>query len=388
MSENMITVRLELKNDAIKEELERIISSVGGYSIRKTNGSGYCDLLVMEVSDRVNGEFDFVSSLKKSGKVGEVFLTSSSTESDVLIHALRTGAKEFFPQPLRQDEVASSLIKFRDQMKDAPMNLRRVKRGKIINVIGSKGGVGTTTVAVNLAASLNDLEDVKSVAVIDMNLIFGEVPLFLDVKTAFNWGEVAKNISRLDSTYLMSVLAKHPSGVYILPSPTDVNGENYATPEIIEQLLDVMVNEFDFIIVDNGQSLNQISRKILELSDTVLLVSILSLPCLINVKRLLETFWNLGYPREDRVKIVMNRYHKNSVLSINEAEEGTGKEISWLIPNDYNTSMSAINQGKVISSIMNKSEISSSFRDLALALMDKNESKKGKKGFWSWKNKG
>ncbi len=384
----MITVRLELKNDAIKEELERIISSVGGYSIRKTNGSGYCDLLVMEVSDRVNGEFDFVSSLKKSGKVGEVFLTSSSTESDVLIHALRTGAKEFFPQPLRQDEVASSLIKFRDQMKDAPMNLRRVKRGKIINVIGSKGGVGTTTVAVNLAASLNDLEDVKSVAVIDMNLIFGEVPLFLDVKTAFNWGEVAKNISRLDSTYLMSVLAKHPSGVYILPSPTDVNGENYATPEIIEQLLDVMVNEFDFIIVDNGQSLNQISRKILELSDTVLLVSILSLPCLINVKRLLETFWNLGYPREDRVKIVMNRYHKNSVLSINEAEEGTGKEISWLIPNDYNTSMSAINQGKVISSIMNKSEISSSFRDLALALMDKNESKKGKKGFWSWKNKG
>jgi pilus assembly protein CpaE len=388
MSENMITVRLELKNDAIKEELERIISSVGGYSIRKTNGSGYCDLLVMEVSDRVNGEFDFVSSLKKSGKVGEVFLTSSSTESDVLIHALRTGAKEFFPQPLRQDEVASSLIKFRDQMKDAPMNLRRVKRGKIINVIGSKGGVGTTTVAVNLAASLNDLEDVKSVAVIDMNLIFGEVPLFLDMKTAFNWGEVAKNISRLDSTYLMSVLAKHPSGVYILPSPTDVNGENYATPEIIEQLLDVMVNEFDFIVIDNGQSLNQISRKILELSDTVLLVSILSLPCLINVKRLLETFWNLGYPREDRVKIVMNRYHKNSVLSINEAEEGTGKEISWLIPNDYNTSMSAINQGKVISSIMNKSEISSSFRDLALALMDKNESKKGKKGFWSWKNKG
>lgn len=385
MSVNNISVKLDMKNHHIEEELEKIISSIGGYSIRNSSNQGSCDLLVMELDKSINGEFDLIKSLKESGTVREVFLTSSNTEPDILINALRAGATEFFPQPLRQEEVASSLLKFRERINENPDGRRKIKRGKIINVIGSKGGVGTTTVAVNLAASLNELKDVKSVAVIDMNLIFGEVPLFLDMKPVFNWGEVAKNISRLDLTYLMSVLAKHPSGVYVLPSPTEVNGENYATPEIIGQVLDLMVREFDFIVVDNGQSLNNISLKILELSDTIFLVSIPSLPCLINVKRLLETFWNLGYPPEDRVKIVMNRYHKNSVLSIKEAEEGIGKKISWLIPNDYNTTMSAINQGRVISSIMDHSEISSNFKDLALTLMNRSEIKKEKKGFWSWK---
>ena len=261
------------------------------------------------------------------------------------------------------------------------------KRGKVINVVGSKGGVGTTTVAVNLAAGLNALKGAGSVVVIDMNLLFGEIPLFFDVKTAFNWGEVVKNISRVDSTYLMSVLAKHPSGVYVLPSPIDIDGIGHTSPDIIEQLIGVMRKQFDYIVIDNGQSLNLISQKLLELSDMVLVVSILSLPCLINVKRLLKTFWTLGYPREDRVKIVMNRYHKKSVLSVKEAEEGLGKKISWLIPNDFNATMSAINQGKVLSAVAKSAEISRNFSQLAHSLMDKGETnrEKGRKGFLSFK---
>jgi len=387
MSEKEISVRLELKNESVKEQFERIISSVGGYSFRDSGRNSYCDLLIMDIGMTVNGEFELVRSLKDSGAVREVFLTSANTQSEVLIDALRSGAKEFFTLPLNEREIISSLLRFRDQIRHVPAIQDRVKRGKIINVIGSKGGVGTTTVAVNLAASLNELKEVDSVAVMDMNLIFGEVPLFLDVKTAFNWGEIAKNISRVDSTYLMSCLARHPSGVCILPSPTDINGKNNATPDIIAQLMDIMRKEFDFVVIDNGQSLNSISQKVLELSDMVFVVSILSLPCLINVKRLMETFWNLGYPGEERVRIVMNRFVKNSVLSLKEAEEVLKREISWFIPNDYNTTMSAINQGKMISSIGNKTEISRNINKLALSLIDRDEKKKEKRSLFGLKSR-
>jgi len=382
MSGNMITVALELKNQNVKEELERIILSVGGFTIKPPDKEEHCDLWIMEIDNHVNGTFNMLHSLKESGKIREFFLTSTCTQADVLINALRAGAKEFFQQPLREDEVISSLLKFKEQMKDVPEIQDQVKRGKIINVVGSKGGVGTTTVAVNLAASLNELKDVRSVVVIDMNLLFGEVPLFLDTKTSLNWGEVAKNISRVDPTYLMSVLARHSSGIYVLPSPTDIYGINYTSPDIIDQLMDMMRKEFDYIVIDNGQSLDIISQKLLEISDMVLLVSILSLPCLINVKRLLENFWNLGYPREDRVRIVMNRYQKNSVLSVREAETGLGRKISWLIPNDYTTTMSAINQGKVLSSIAGNSEISRNFSEFAADLINSGEKKKEKRSFF------
>jgi pilus assembly protein CpaE len=388
MSENTISVRLELKNKGITEEFKHAVSSVDGYRIKNSGNPGDCDLLILEICDDVNGEFKLIHSLKESGAVKEVFLTSSSKNPDVLIGALRSGAKEFFTQPVNREEIAASLLKFKHETEAAPVTQPKVKKGKIINVIGGKGGVGATTVAVNIAAGLNKTGSNQSVAIMDMNLVFGEIPLFLDIKTAFNWGEVAKNISRADSTYLMSALERHPSGVYVLPSPTEFNGLNSADPEIIERILDLMKQEFDYIVIDNGQSLNAVSLKALELSDTALIVSIPSLPCLINVKRLLETFWTLGYPGEDRIRIVMNRCQKNPVISVREAEEGIGQKIYRTIPNDYDATMSAMNQGKAISLVANGSEIDGSFRDLTDALLngDKpggNEKKKQKKGFFS-----
>ncbi|UCE71938.1 MAG: AAA family ATPase, partial [Nitrospiraceae bacterium] len=327
MNEKNISVRLELKSRELKKEFAQLLSSIHGYQIKNIDNQGHCDLLIMELGDSVNGEFDLFRSLKATGEIGEVFLTSSSTNPAILIEALRAGAKEFFTQPLNREDVMASLLKFKDHWEGAPVIPQKTKKGKIINVIGGKGGVGTTTVAVNIAASLNELENVDSVALIDMNLVLGEIPLFMDLETSFNWGEVAKNISRVDSTYLMSVLAKHPSGVFILPSPTDYNGEKFADADTIEQLLEMMMRTFDYIVIDNGQSLNDISRKILELSDTVFLVSIPTLPCLINVKRLLKTFLRLGFHQQERVKIIMNRSHRKSMISIKEAEEGIGKKI-------------------------------------------------------------
>ncbi len=102
-------------------------------------------------------------------------------------------------------------------------------------MLGSKGGVGTTTVSVNLAVALSNSKR-HSVALLDMNTVFGEIPLFLEIQPKFHWGEITKNIDRLDDTFLMNVLSKHSSGVHILPSPAYLNGHQSPTPEIMERL--------------------------------------------------------------------------------------------------------------------------------------------------------
>jgi pilus assembly protein CpaE len=314
----------------------------------------------------------------------EIFFTSSRLDPELLLQALRVGAKEFFPQPIKKEEVKAALLQLKERRGKGKFDGEKRKHGKIIDVIGSKGGVGNTTLAVNLAASLIETPGSPLVALIDMNLLFGEIPIFLNIESVFNWGEIARNISRLDATYLMSILSKHSSGIYVLPSPTVLDGVNVANPEIIEKLLGLMRNVFDYIVIDGGQALDDISMKILEMSDMVFLVAILSLPCLTNVKRLLWIFQKLGYPEQEDIKIVINRHsRKLTVITPKEAEESINQKIFWFVPNDYPTTMSAINQGKTLSAVAPGAEVSRNLRELASTFIEKEGKEKEKGGFWS-----
>ena len=372
MPKAMTSVRLDIKDQKTRKEFEDIISSLTDFQLHKySDDPKTCDLWILEIGEDPKKEFELIQTIKSLGTEKEVFLTSSRLEPDLLIQALRAGAKEFFPQPVNKEEVRNALIKFKELRESEKVVKEKKKNGKIIDIVGSKGGVGTTTVAVNLATSLAQSEGNPLVALVDMNLLFGEIPVFLDIESGFNWAEVARNISRIDSTYLMSILTKHSSGVYVLPSPTGLDGVNVATPEIIEKLFEEMQEIFDFVIIDGGQSIDEISFKIFEMADMVLLVSILSLPCLTNVKRLLWTFKRLGNPPEENIQIIVSRFIKKSEISLQEAERSINKEIFWIVPNDYLTTMSAINLGKTLSNVSGGSEISKNFVALAAKFREK-----------------
>lgn len=373
-----VTIRIKTSRHDLRSELEGIISGLGGFSIQSPDEAGSCDIFILDIEGETEKEFQFVYYLLNVGIARDVFLTSRSIDPDILLQALRSGVKEYLQQPINKEEVKNALLRYSKRQEDTVVKPVDKKKGKIVNILGSKGGIGTTTVAVNLATNLIRLEGVKQVVLIDMNLLFGEVPLFLGIDHVFNWMEIAKNISRVDSTYLMGILHKHSSGVYVLPSPTRVIEDNVVSPQDIELLLVLMQTMFDYIVIDSGQSLDNISMRLLKISDLVLLVSILSLPCLVNVKRLVETFRDLGYPKDDNLKIIVNRFVKKSDISIKDAEKSLAKSIFWQISNDYLTTMSAINQGKSLHDADPEAEISKNFRQLAttIAGASKKEEKK------------
>jgi pilus assembly protein CpaE len=381
MAPDVLSLRFKMTNEKAQADFEAAIVPLDGFRIQKPGEFGSCDVLILEIGDDPEKEFQFAAAVKASGIAGRVFLTSASTDPNILLGALKVGVGGFFPQPVNKEEVRNTLLKLKGQRDVTPAAKTPVRRGKIIDVFGGKGGVGTSTVAVNLATSLMEMDGVQTVALVDINAPFGDIPLFLNIEPPiFDWMEVSKNINRLDSTYLMSLLCKHASGVYVLPSPT-TPVDDPDIPKVMDTLMKLMRTMFDFIVVDSGHAIDETSRAILKLSDKVLLVTVLSLPSLINVKRMQGIFRKLGYPYEENVEIVVNRFNQKASVSMQEAEETINKKIYWRIPNDYRVTMSAINQGKPLSLVAYGAETTTKMRGLASIISGKDE-KRRKKAFF------
>lgn len=376
-----ITVVLDIENKKVANEINEVVSTLGGFNITRKQlslqNSDYCDILFMEIGNDPKVELQLAKSLKASGIAGEVFITSSIKDPEILIDAMRSGIKEFFPQPVKKEVVRDAMRKVKREKKEANDG-NAVSKGTIINVFGSKGGVGTTTVAVNLAAGLTSLEGSPSVALVDMKTVFGDVSTFLNIEASFSWLEVTKNISRLDPTYLMSILTKHSSGLFVLPSPVELTNHR-ENPEALVTLLKLMQNMFDFIVIDSGQSFSDTSLEVIKNTNIILLVSELSLSCLINTKRFQDTFQKYGFPEEDKIWIVVNRFEKHSDISLKDAEESLNKKIMFSIPNTYKISMDAISSGKPISTGSSGTEIGRKYRELASAFLVHDVGKKSKK---------
>lgn len=361
-------VQLAIHSDTLAEPFKKAVTAMQDLHLLPPDSSGPTDLLIMELSRRPENDFARIEALLTAAHAREIFLTGETPGPAILMQAMRLGVKEFLAPPLNEKEILAALTRF-CQRAEKSSPAAPAKNGKVISVCGSKGGVGTTTVAVNLAVTCSGGPSPMSVALLDMNTLFGEIPLFLEISPKFHWGEITKNIERLDNTFLMNVLTRHRSGVHVLPSPAYLNGHHSPTPAIMQRLLALMRQLFDVVIIDGGQSLNDAALKGLQLSDEVLLVSTLSLPCLSNTNRLLQSFTDLGYIKKDRIKVILNRYLKKSEISIEEAEAGISQNIFWCIPNDYKTTMAAINSGKPLVELSPASPISESFAGLSEKLV-------------------
>ena len=375
MAGNTIRVRLEANQSS--RVLRKIIGSSKGFEIQDPGEKARPDLLIMEPGPDGDIQFDNVESLLAQGAVGEVFLTAESPDQAILRRAMRAGIKEFFPQPIDEDEVRQALTNFRDRY--TPFRGTAPEQPcRVIDLIGCKGGIGTTSIAVNLAVEVSRRKGGPPVALVDLNMLFGEVSSFLDIEPGYHWGEISRNVERMDATFLNSIMTIHPSGLHVLAAPHRLDARERLTPETARRLLDLMKQMYGVIFIDAGKFLDDTSLTIIEMSDDLLIVSVLNVPCLTNINKILKSLNSLGYPM-DRVKMVANRWAKNSDISLKDAEAGIGKKFFWLLPNAYHTTMQAVNTGKPFSQESPKAPISKKLKEMANALIPQEKGAGGKK---------
>ena len=382
MAQDIRFVKLNIKNTELILKVNSVLRDLKEFKIIDTDDPRRPDLLVLDIEKNPETTLDKIESIIKTEKVNEVFVLSNFTDPNTLMRAMRIGIKEFIPIPFNDIDITEALKRFleRNQVK---VVAEYRKPGKIISVLGSKGGVGTTTIAVNLAIALCDVKKDDSIALIDLNFAFGEIPLFLDISPKFHWGEITQNINRLDNTFLLNVFSDYEKNLKILPSPAYLNGHKSASPEVMQRILGQMTTMFDYIVIDGGQSQDDSILKAVQMSESVLMVSILSLPCLNNTHKIITSLTDLGYAEQEHIKLVVNRYTPKSEIPIEDAEKGVGQEVFWKIPNDYKTTMAAINQGKPIKIVAPGSGIAKNFNKFAEKLVEGDEdTPKVKKKSW------
>jgi pilus assembly protein CpaE len=378
-----LSVQFAIKTPEVLDSLTKIVKGLEGFSLVEDKNAYRVDILVLEIGNSPETEFETISSLLQENVVETLFLTSARVTPDVLLPALRAGAKEFFQQPINKDEVVGAFDTIlQKSRKNNQVGEENTRLGKIFSVLGAKGGVGTTTFAVNLAAGIQAQDKEKLVALVDMNILLGEVPLFLDLETDTDWEEIGKNLSRMDAAYLQSAMARHSSGVFVLPAPSKLDTETHLPSGFLFHLLRSMRQFFDYIIVDSGMYIDDASFKIFAESEAVYLVSILSLPCLINVRKLQESILATGGVAKDKLHIIANRFEKKAQISIVEATKVIGGDIDLTIPNNYSVAMSAINNGRTITDIAGSSDVAKVYKKLAASLVDLAIERPG--GIFSW----
>jgi pilus assembly protein CpaE len=379
-----ISVQLKIRSPGLAEEMKKIISPLDGFYLNPSKLLESGDLLIFEMGENLGDEIHILHSMSSSGRVKEIFAISPRLEPDLLIQVRRAGANRIFIQPFKRSEIIKALSEFKEGTGTVLPSLKYQKYGKMIYVLGCKGGVGTTSVALNLASGLAHLDKSLSVLLTDMTAPFGDLPVLLGINPFPDWAQLSKNLSHISVRMLRSILSKHPSGFYVLPSPSALEDER-VNLEVVEEILSLMENAFEFSVIDGGKFSGEVSAKIFELADTILLLTNLTRPCLENLKGLLSFFQKSKPYPEGKIRIVVNRYEKNSSisLSLEEAEKELRKHIFWKIPNDFKAVTEAANQGKTLINLGEGKEICKSFLHLASFFLMKDRPVGKSNDFWN-----
>lgn len=342
-----VTVWLECRSESVRRTFEELLASHRAFIIKESGGPTTVDVVCMELEE-LNPERTLASlkGLLEKNPAGEVFLTADRTDSQVMLEAFRIGIKEFLPQPINRKEFDAAVSRLKERLKSKE-GRRNTKGGKIVAFLGAKGGVGTSTLAVNLAMSLRHLDQQKQVALVDLNLDDSDLPLFLDLQPGKGFRDLASDLTRLDATFVQSLMSKHESNLHVLQS--GLTGTEGGRAESIPggaalHTLDVMRSMYDHVFVDCGHTLTPETREALDFASMVLLITTMSLPSIRRTKQFLQVMRDAGFD-SDKVTIVVNRYQSSDAELLQHAEGLFAQQVGWLVPNDYPMASSSLNKG-------------------------------------------
>lgn len=294
-----------------------------------------------------------------------ILVCSSSNDGNLILRTIRAGAKEFLTHPVKLEDLLTAINRINERRTTGTEGQSRSSH--IIAVAGTTGGVGTTSIAVNLGCALA-ADEANSVVLVDLDLCLGDADVLLDTIPDYTLTDVAENVGRLDFSLLKKSLTKHDSGLFLLPRPAQLEEISVVTPDDMRKVLGLLKACFTHVILDISKGYSKVDLAALETAQEILLVLQLDLPCLRNTVRLLMSFNEMGDLGE-KTKVIVNRSSLDSAhITVKKAEEIVGKPIYWQLPNDYRIMIEARNNGVPLLEQAPKAAITHSLGALAKAL--------------------
>ena len=219
----------------------------------------------------------------------------------------------------------------------------------VVSFFGTKGGTGTTTLAVNAAADIRRLT-ARSTVIVDLKTGLGDVALFLGLHPHHSVLTAIDRVSWREPGEVARLMTHHACGLHVLASGSEFGRPGPRDDDGIEQTLRCLSDLYDHVVIDVGSTLTAGTATALRLSDVVILVANPDVPCLRNLQRLIDAVRMTGVPAE-RLRIALNRATESGVLSTAHIERVLGLTIAYSVNSDYRTVASALNAGLPVSSL-------------------------------------
>jgi pilus assembly protein CpaE len=323
------------------------------------------DLLVVEVDADESPAAPAVTAIEQlARKLPEtaILATGHGVSAELVIRVLRAGALEFLRRPVERVDLVAALEKLaRFRGGAAPQR----NPGRITSVFATKGGLGATTLAINLGVSVAERAEGKTLLV-ELDTRQSDIVTFLDLRPRYSILDVVENIGRMDESLLRGLLTRHASGLWTVPGPTRLE-RGQLSPEQVSGAIEVLRSYFDQVLIDLRHDFDPGTIAALEASDVILFVTSLDVAALRSGAAALAAFRHLGLDSK-KIKVVVMRDGTGDSVTVRHARNTLGLPVYWRTPSDYQTVVASINAGRPVVSTSPRAKISKNLRELAETL--------------------
>ena len=329
----------------LKQEGYEVVLAADGAEAIALWASESPDLVLLDATLPTLDGFEVATRIRAEEGPGlhvPIIMLTADRDVQQKVRALRAGADDYLIKPFHPAELLARMKSLIARFAPGDTLVGRPPMGRIHAYYGAKGGVGTTTIAINAAIALHNLG--RRVCLVDGNLQFGDHRVFLDL--GLDRKSIADVVSAptMDADLIRRIVQPHESGVDLLLAPPTPESADLVTAAHMHQILELLRDMYDYVIVDIDKRLEDVNLMVLDVAETIFAVMTADLSCLKNVRLVLETIAHLGY-ESNKLKLVLNRSNAFTGINVKSAEGALKRPIEFQIVNEYRGAISALNTG-------------------------------------------
>ncbi len=326
-------------------------------------GDVIADVVLLDLSRDPDPFFAFGAQLRRLRPTVRLIACSavSPPNPQLLLEAMRCGVQDFLAKPVNPEKLREIMARFLQESQPA----ERRAADKLVVVMGSKGGVGATTVAVNLGVQLSTYAR-KRVVLLDFARPLGNVHLLLDLHPHFGIRDAVENLDRLDSHFFCGLLTRHKTKLEILGGASQPEEWQSIPVGPLERVVNVAQGNFDMVLLDLGSQFSSEWSGVLQMARMILVVAEANVPSLWTLERRLLAMTGFGV-ESDRIRIIINRWHRGDDEALKSVEKDIRRPIFACLPNDFRKASDAVNLGMPLMANHNN-QLTNRYRQLAAQL--------------------